>query len=382
MMENTLRALVVDDTVAYRSMVSSALAEIPNVEVVGVAANGKIALQKIESLRPDVLTLDIEMPEVDGLEVLRRLRESKTNVGAIVLSAFSAEGARVSIEALKLGAFDFVIKPTDGTFAQNYERLQSALQQRLTAFARQRQISRILCPVRGADDNQTLLRGGVNVPVPNAAAPAPPPHRMYRASKRGADDRVVAIGVSTGGPVALTEMLPKLPADFPLPVVVVQHMPPIFTKSLADDLNSRCQLRVREASHGDRVVAGSILIAPGGKQMRLACGENGVEVAITDDPPENSCRPSVDYLFRSVVDLYGDGAIGVIMTGMGNDGVAGCRKIKAANGIVLAQDQSSCVVFGMPREPIEQGIAEFVGPPSSLAAEVTRLAKERALACK
>jgi two-component system, chemotaxis family, protein-glutamate methylesterase/glutaminase len=364
-MDNTLRVLVVDDTVTYRKVVGDLLSKLPDIEVVGTAANGKIAMQKMEQLHPDLLMLDVEMPEMDGLAVLRSLRASNSQTGAIVLSAFSTEGAQTTLNALGLGAFDFLVKPSDGSMDQNIERLTRELRPKLAAFARSRQVSRIL---RSAET-------GPKAPVPAhrppeaAVKPAAPPAAPAIAV---GPIQVVAIGISTGGPKALTDMLPCLPANLPVPVLIVQHMPPVFTKSLADDLDTRCKLRVAEACDGQPVAKGTILIAPGGKQMRVEPGSPAT-VRITDDAPENNCKPSVDYLFRSVVDVYGGRSLGVIMTGMGNDGTAGCRRMKRCGGTLIAQDQASCVVFGMPRTPVEEGLADVVAPLDRIAAEIVRV---------
>ena len=190
------------------------------------------------------------------------------------------------------------------------------------------------------------------------------------------------LGAATGGPQALNHVLPQLPADFPASVLIVQHMPPVFTKSLADDLDKRCQLKVSEAVDGQPVVPGHVLIAPGGKQMKVTREGGQATVCITDDPPENSCRPSVDYLFRSVTRCYGPNAVGVIMTGMGNDGSQGCRQMKQRGATIIAQDEASCVVFGMPRELVEEGIADMVGSPDAIAAEIVRLVRRGAVLCK
>ena len=194
--------------------------------------------------------------------------------------------------------------------------------------------------------------------------------------------QVVALGISTGGPKALTEMVPQLPANLPVPLLIVQHMPPVFTKSLADDLNNRTQLTVREAIDGQPIRAGEVWIAPGGRQMKVERENAQIVLRITDDPPENSCRPSVDYLFRSVAEVYGGRAVGVIMTGMGSDGSLGCRRLKHCGASIIAQDAATCVVFGMPREPIEKGIADVVAPLGQIAAEITRLVRPGAAPCK
>jgi len=362
-MDQKLRVLVVDDTITYRKIVGSVLAEMPDVEVVGTAANGKIALDKIAQTRPDLLLLDLEMPEMGGLELLRRLKAAGSPVGAIVLSALTSHDSRSTLDCLALGAFDFILKPASGTFEENLRRIREELAPRVAAFARR-------CEVRG------LLAGVRRVA---AAPPSPPPMPPPRPT--AARPEVVAIGISTGGPAALGEMLPRLPAGLRAAVLIVQHMPPVFTRSLAEDLDRKCRLRVFEARDGDAVEKGRVLIAPGGRQMKVCREGDRVLVRLTDDPPENSCRPSADYLFRSVASVYGPRALGVIMTGMGNDGAAGCREIKAQGGWLLAQDAASCVVFGMPRQPIQEGIVDMVAPLDRLDQEVVRIVEKGRPAC-
>ena len=193
---------------------------------------------------------------------------------------------------------------------------------------------------------------------------------------------VVVLGISTGGPASLTKMLPQLPANLGVPVLIVQHMPPIFTKSLADDLNRRCALRVCEASDGQQVIPGHVLIAPGGKQMKIEREDGHIVVHITDDPPENSCKPSVDYLFRSASKIYGRNALGVIMTGMGSDGTRGCREMKQQGASIIAQDEATCVVFGMPKAPIEEGIADVVAPWTASPRKLFGWSEKEYAACK
>ncbi len=375
MAENNIRVLVVDDTVTYRKIISDVLAAIPGIDVVGTAANGKIALDKIERLRPDVLTLDLEMPEMDGLEVLRRLQQTGGDVGTIVLSGTSTQGAKSTMTALELGAFDFVAKPTGSNIEENARMLRQDLRPKIEAFARQRHV-------------QGILHGCS--PPPPVAMPAPPStdeddvaRRMRRIVSCGSGQvDAVAVGISTGGPQALNRMLPQLPAELPVPVLIVQHMPPMFTKSLADDLDKRCKLTVREAVDGQVVAPGQVLIAPGGKQMKVVDEGGQASISISDDPPENSCRPSVDYLFRSVTRAYGPNALGVIMTGMGNDGAQGCRQMKQRGATIIAQDEDTCVVFGMPREPVEEGIVDIVAPLDDIATEIVRLVRQGVSVCK
>jgi two-component system, chemotaxis family, protein-glutamate methylesterase/glutaminase len=370
-----VRVLVVDDTVIYRKVVADILARLPGVEVVGVAANGKIALQKIEQLNPDLLTLDIEMPEMDGLAVLGALKERRFPAKAIMLSSLTSEGADATLAALSLGAFDFVVKPAGVNVIQNAAVLEEELRDKLEAFRATRPFNRLVAPP----------------PAPKPAVPPPAPtsaadvaRRMSRLALPAAKPEVVAIGISTGGPPALCQMLPRLPGDLPTPVLVVQHMPPKFTLSLARDLATKCNLDVAEAADGDLVVPGRILIAPGGHQMKVekAPDRETLVIRITDDPPENHCRPSVDYLFRSLAHACAEKVVGVIMTGMGSDGTLGCRLLKRGGASIIAQNEATCVVFGMPKQPVEEGLADAVLPLGDIAGQITRLAGRGVATCR
>ncbi len=360
-----LKVLVVDDTVIYRKIVSDVLSEIPGVTVVGTAYNGKAALLKIKTLKPDLLTLDIEMPEMSGLELLEQMRHEAPDTGAVMLSTLTQEGGTMTMRALELGAFDFIPKPQSGTMAENKEAVKAALEPILKAFDRTRQV-------------KARLRGKV------ASAPSAPRQAVrpaLRASKfaqgHTGKSSIIGVGISTGGPNALAHMLPKLPPDINVPVVVVQHMPPMFTQSLAKSLDAKCALRVSEATNGESLKPNHVYIAPGGKQMKIVAGADGQQrvIKITNDPPENSCRPSVDYLFRSLAELYVGRATGVIMTGMGSDGTAGLRLMKNNGALVIAQDEATCVVFGMPKEPIEQGIVDVISPLGRISKEILKTLK-------
>jgi two-component system, chemotaxis family, protein-glutamate methylesterase/glutaminase len=367
-----MRILIADDAIAYRAIISRALENLPGVEVVGVAANGRIALQKIEQLKPDLVTLDLEMPEMDGLSILRYIRDAKMDVGAIMLSAFTKEGAKATLEALSLGAFDFIVKPSGSDSQTNAEKLRRELRFKIEAYRQAREISVIL---HGQASQPAAFPQATVTPKADDRVHGPSPDKVFPGhAGRWVSQRseVVALGISTGGPPALSKLLPQLPANLTAPVLIVQHMPPVFTRSLAEDLDKRCALRVYEATDGQAVLPGTILIAPGGKQMKVEQGDASSIIRITDDPPENSCQPSVDYLFRSVADVYGRRALGVLMTGMGSDGAAGCRLLHRCGAPLLAQDEASCVVFGMPREPIREGIAKAVSL-DNMAGEIIRL---------
>ena len=329
-----VRVLVVDDTVVYRRVLSDLLSSVPGIELVGTASNGRIALQKIEQLRPDLV------PEMNGLDVLRQLRATSSTVGAIMLSAFTTQGAEETIAALSLGAFDFVLKPSTGNMEHSVKTLRSELIPKIQAFA------------RAAAVRQRLRQPAPVVPYPasRTSATGDIVQRMRKAASGPAGKpEVVAIGISTGGPSALSKMLPGLPPDLAAPVLIVQHMPPKFTKSLADDLNNRCRLAVSEAVNGQPVQAGNILIAPGGHQMKVERIDGALIARVPDDPPENNCKPSVDYLFRSVAYSCGRNSLAVVMTGMGSDGALGCRLLKRNGAAIITQDEATCGVYGMPK---------------------------------
>lgn len=344
-----VRVLVVDDSVVIRQLVSHALEQEPQVEVVGTAANGAIALQRIVQLKPDVLTLDIEMPEMDGLETLRHLRRDHAGIRTIMFSTLTERGAAATLEALSLGADDYVTKASNaGSLDTSMERLRGELVPKILQFFR----------LAGSAPavNRRLA------PVATAAGA-----RVRRL-------RSIAIGVSTGGPTALGAVLPALPESFPLPVFVVQHMPALFTRLLAERLNATCRLPVAEARHGDRVTPGKVFIAPGDFHMRLVTYGGEVRIELDQAPPVNSCRPSVDTLFASVHAVYGGAVAGVVLTGMGQDGLQGVRMLKQDGATIIAQDEPSSVVWGMPGAVVRAGLADHVMPLDEVAREILRAA--------
>jgi two-component system chemotaxis response regulator CheB len=371
-----VRVLVADDAVLFRRLLADVLASLPGVEVVGSATNGKIAVQKVRELKPDLLTLDIEMPEMDGLAVLDALLQSgKPEVEIIVVSALSRRGGDLTMRALEKGAFDFITKPEAATPELSREALLRELAPRVRAVAHRLEVRAIL---RG---HYPVARPVI--PEPRVAPEAAPADssldgitaRMQRLSNP-AKPEMVLIGVSTGGPVALTQLLPAIPRDIGVPIIIVQHMPPIFTKSLADSLATKCVVGVREAIHGEAPEPNTVYIAPGGRQMRLGAGtDNRPILELTDDPPENNCRPAVDYLFRSAATRFPGRAMAVILTGMGSDGTLGLRLLKRHGCFVIAQDEASCVVYGMPKAAVDAGVADVVLPLESIASRIAAVVK-------
>jgi two-component system chemotaxis response regulator CheB len=353
--------LVVDDTIFYRKIVSDILETFPFVEVVGTAINGEIAMSRIHLLKPDLLTLDVQMPVMDGLAVLQEIQQNKLDVDCLLLSAKTLQGSAITMQALELGAFDFITKPDDISPEVNREILTKELRKKLRIYHERLQI---------------LNRKGRGAPLgwlPSAAraAKGPQASNTYRASSRNERSLAVAIGVSTGGPYALGQMLPELPADIGVPIFLVQHMPPLFTASLAKSLDSKCKLTVKEATDGEPVQPNVVYVAPGGRQMQVASGVGYAKIIrITDAPPENNCRPSVDYLFRSVAREYGSKTTCVVMTGMGTDGKLGLEVAKASGAVNIAQDEATSVVYGMPKVAIEAGLAHVIAPLDQLAKEI------------
>jgi two-component system chemotaxis response regulator CheB len=361
-----ISVLVVDDSVVVRRLVTDVLNGDPEIQVVGTAPNGRIALAKIPQLNPDIISLDVEMPVMDGLETLRELRKAYPDVPVIMFSTLTERGATATLEALELGAQDYVTKPA------NVGSVQASM-----ASVREQLVPKIKALHRGARRGRPAP-----APLPRQTAPAPAPAATSHVptspapTLRKADAHepvgIVVLGVSTGGPDALATVLPALPATFPVPVVVVQHMPPTFTRLLAQRLDGKSALEVREAEHGDVVQPGRVLLAPGDFHLRLHRGANGVVARLDQGTPENFCRPSVDVLFRSAAAVYGAACLAVVLTGMGSDGTRGATEVVAVGGHVLAQDQETSVVWGMPGAVTQAGLVSQLLPLGDVAAALVR----------
>lgn len=362
--------MIVEDSSAMRRLIRAALDGDPDVEVVGDAPDGRQALAQMPGLRPDILILDLEMPELDGLQTMAALRLAHSEVKVIVFSAVSREGAEATFRALSLGAKDFVPKPTGlEDFDAAVERTGQELLPRIKLFC-----SRVLSKPRPGRVPPAKARPGV--PAPGRAPSSVPPGPDAPLEPGERVDAVV-IGVSTGGPAALQELLPALPPNLPVPVAIVQHMPPVFTRQFAERLNVLGPLRVAEGEDGALMAPGTVWLAPGGRHLALERRGENVRLRLDDGPPENFCRPAVDVLLRSAVAVYGPRVLAVIMTGMGEDGLKGCRAVRAAGGRVVVQDEESSVVWGMPGAVAEAGLAHAVLPLSALADAVSRCARAR-----
>jgi two-component system chemotaxis response regulator CheB len=360
-----IRVLVVDDSVVMRRVIKRALEQEPDIEVVGSAANGVLALAKVPQLRPDIVTLDIEMPEMDGLTTLARLREIDARLPVIMCSTLTERGASATLEALALGATDYVTKPA----SQNSSDLDHAL-----ANLHDQLVPKIraLC---GGSDGERLDEASAT------PAASKPPVAIRRPEHSGPAPLVqaVVIGVSTGGPSALATVIADLPADLGVPVLVCQHMPPVFTRLLADRLDAKAALDVREAAGGEPLTPGTVWIAPGGEHLLVGRSGASAVTRLSSAPPENSCRPAVDPLLRSAVSVWGRGVLAVILTGMGQDGLRGAELVAEAGGRVVAQDEATSVVWGMPGYVARAGLADAVVPLSDVASEIARRAAGRTL---
>jgi len=333
-MSKPIRVMVVDDSALYRRAICDVLSQHERVEVVAAAPNGKVALEKIPECAPDLITLDMEMPEMDGLTTLRALKIRHKSIKTIVFSHHTEKGAELTLQALNLGAVDFVTKPAaGGSLESNLEQIRKELLPEILELAKPRA------------EAASVLRPG----------PA-------RAAVEKTSRDVIAIGVSTGGPTSLTRLFEQMPANLRQAILIVQHMPPIFTRKLADQLSRVGSVPAREACDGEIIQGGRAYIAPGDYHMEVA-NQGGVKrIRTHKGPQENFCRPAVDVLFRSVAKVYGKKALAVVMTGMGRDGFKGSELLHATGAPVIAQDEATSVVWGMPRTVVENGLADRVAP--------------------
>lgn len=346
-----IKVLVVDDSAFMRKAITSMLQEDPEIKVIGTAKNGVEAIQMVQELKPDIVTMDVEMPKMDGITALKEIM-NKCPVPVVMVSSLTTEGAKVTLEALEFGAVDFIPKNL-AELSVNIVKIKGMLIDKIKTIGR-----------RGIVKRKPIVKATeTKVEVPKIEIPKT---RITTERKVG----IVSIGTSTGGPKALQEIIPKLPKDLPVPIVIAQHMPPNFTKPFAERLDQLSQLSVKEAEEGETVKPGTVYIAPGRGHMRLK--RKGIEtfVSISEDKEEFIYRPSVDVLMLSVAECFPGRSLGVILTGMGNDGTKGCRKIKETGGRIFAQNEETCIVYGMPRAVVEAGIADKVIPLEEMAGEI------------
>lgn len=352
--------VVVDDSALVRSILAEIINRQPDMECVGVANDPFIARELIRELDPDVITLDIEMPRMDGLDFLSRLMRLRP-MPVVMISTLTERGAEVTLKALEMGAVDFVSKPRIGV-AGGLNELSAQIVEKIR-IASGANVKRVVSSRRAVD---------------GALAPSPPLLRGAATTALAgvSSEKLVFVGASTGGTEAIKDLLVNLPADFPA-VLITQHMPPGFTTSFAARLNGLCQLAVREATHGERILTGHAYIAPGGFQFRVdRSGANYIAVVEAGEPV-NRHKPSVEVLFRSAAKVVGKNAFGVMLTGMGNDGAKAMREMKDAGSYNYVQDEASCIVFGMPREAIANGAADEIMPPAAIAAALVDKLRSR-----
>lgn len=371
-----IRVLVVDDSAFMRKVLSDLFKGESDFEVVDVARNGAEAIEKVLQHSPDVVTMDIEMPVMDGLSALEKIMTVKPTP-VVMVSSLTKAGADATIRALSLGAVDFVAKSA-GSISRIDDIAKELLQKCREA--------------RGISGKRLQPKEIQAIPVPKPKPPVPstpvvpviptlitpvPPVRSV--AFPGMSDWIVAIGTSTGGPRALQEVLPRLPGNLPCPAIVVQHMPPGFTKSLADRLNSLCDLTVKEAADNDRLTPGTVYVAPGDFHLTLRKEGNSTYIKLNKEPAIGGLRPAVDPMMVSVADIYGAKTVGVILTGMGHDGAKGMQAIKRLHGLTIAEDQSTAVVFGMPKAAIEAGVVDNILPLSQVADGIVQCLKKGGL---
>ncbi len=391
----TTRVLIVEDMATYRTIIARCLSEIEGVEVVGRASNGQKALEFLETNEVDFITLDVEMPVMDGLATLKELRNRRINVDVVMLSGLSEQAAQLTIQCLELGAVDFVLKPQTASFVENQNQLVQHLKSIMGNVRRKSLLFRRRSsfppptpapspPSHGASPrpNRPSLAERAAAAAAAAAASPPAPSAPARPAPRKSSlglkkPKVLLIGVSTGGPRALATVFENLKGPLPFPIMIVQHMPPKFTKSLADSLDKKGTIPVVEAADGDVLEHNKAYIAPGGYHMCIERDEDfGLVVALNQDPPVNSCRPSVDVLFNSVVPLFQSGdVVALIMTGMGRDGADGAEALSRAGAFIGTQSEDSCTIYGMPKAVEDLAIQDEVFDLDDIAPFIIKLAR-------
>ncbi len=364
-----IRVLIVDDAVVMRRVISEALAQDESIEVVGTAANGRIALAKLDQVKPDVVTLDVEMPEMDGVETVREIRKTHPRLPVIMFSTLTQRGAVTTLEALSAGASDYVTKPANvGSVMEGFSRLRLELIPKIKALCRRGPVSAPAAP------NPVPSAAGIPRPSPavSAVRPVASIPAVVPAPGPAAPPDALCIGSSTGGPNALVDVFNAFPAALDVPVLVVQHMPPLFTQMLAERLDRIGNLRFCEGAQDMPVRPGHVYIAPGGHHMEVVRVAGTVRIRLHDGPSENSCRPAVDVLLRSAIEAYNGRLVVAILTGMGYDGLRGCEAARRRGAQVIAQDEATSVVWGMPGAVAQAGLADRILPLPQIGPDLVR----------
>lgn len=353
-MNQEIKVMVVDDTITYRQILSKVVESLPGTRLVGTAMSGNTALMKVDSLKPDLILLDVMMPELDGLATLQILKKKWPEIQIIMISSYEKDNAKATMRSLEYGALDFIAKPIVSDQREGIQELHEKLLPLVSVVLEKKYGRKSI-----SSKPRVLPR-----PSPKREIQETSTRRKVKSSIPSSTKiELVVIGISTGGPNSLQKMLPKIAPSLPCPVIIVQHMPPLFTSSLAERLQKFSRMEVKEAEHGEIPKAGGVYIAPGGKHLVVRpqkMGDGVIEMAVIDTPPVNHCKPSVDVLFRSVARLYGKKVLSVIMTGMGRDGTEGVEALKKSNAYCLVQDEETSVVWGMPRSVYEKGLADEV----------------------
>ncbi len=361
-----IRVLVVDDSAFMRKALSMMLEEDPGIVIVGTARNGEEGVEKVKRLKPDLVTMDIEMPRMDGLTALRLIMKD-CPVPVMMVSSLTTDGASATLDALEMGAVDFI--PKQLSFVSlDIIKIKEELQAKIKDIGRRKNV--LMARYRSQQFSRLAGKRSVQSGRREGTPQTSPPMSARPLRKRDHHVGIIAVGSSTGGPPALQAVVPRLPRNLPVGMIIAQHMPSKFTKSLADRLNGMSQVTVREAQNGDALEAGTVLIAPGGMHMTVKKIGARASVFVSEFPKDTLYHPCVDVTMNSVADAYGRGAMGVILTGMGSNGVTGLTKLKSRGGIIIAQDEQTCIVYGMPRAVIEAGISDHVAPIERVVNEI------------
>ncbi|HTX18061.1 MAG TPA: chemotaxis response regulator protein-glutamate methylesterase [Bacteroidota bacterium] len=359
-MSNIIRVIVVDDSAFMRKSLSMLLESDPEIRVIATARDGREGVDKIRELKPDIVTMDIEMPVMNGLEALAVVMKEMP-VPVLMVSSLTTEGAQATIDALSLGAVDFISKELSYV-SLDIVKIKADLIAKVKDIVHSRSLHFRLQRIRASSQHIKAPAGG-----------RPPVSRLQLAPPKRRDFRAVVLGISTGGPFALLETIPKLPANFPIGIAIVQHMPPRFTKSLAERLDGLSNVQVKEAADGDAIEPGLVLIAPGGLHMTFGRSGSSVRVRISEEPKNTLYHPSADIMMTSAAENISGPILGVIMTGMGKDGLEGLKLIRKKEGYIIAQDEESCVVYGMPRAAVDEGVANAVVPLRDMPDTIVRI---------